>query len=254
MEIAKFKALLKGNNAIRLDDNWIVFNDLELYNLNTGKSIISESFDNFLKIKIGIQSIAELISSQDEFYRTFAGGRGAKYGVGDLGGGFDSARDDRDHGFRNAKFPAEFNVGGKFRSYDKTLDLFVKKYSSADHEYGVTVDDQGFVHRHIEGGKSSVAISGGKNQMILHNHPGGGNFSKADLISIASGNERGIAAIGTKKIYTITKKKGFDSKSFIKGVSAAKWPKHLSYDDGADWWLRKNAKKYSYSYTARKSK
>ncbi|WP_072682816.1 hypothetical protein [Holdemania sp. Marseille-P2844] len=254
METAKFRALLKGNNAIRLDDNWIVFNDLELYNLNTGKSIVSENFDDFLKIMIGKKSIAALISSQDEFYRTFAGGRGAKYGKNDLGGGFNSAGDGRDHGFRNAKFPAEFNVGGKFRSYDKTLDLFVKKYASADHEYGITVDDQGFVHRHIEGGRSSVAISGGKNQMILHNHPSGGNFSKADLISIASGNERGIAAIGTRKIYTISKKKGFDSKAFIKGVSTAKWPKHLSYDDGADWWLRKNAKKYGYSYTARKSK
>lgn len=76
METAKFRALLKGNNAIRLDDNWIVFNDLELYNLNTGKSIVSENFDDFLKIMIGKQSIAQLISSKDEFYRTFAGGRG----------------------------------------------------------------------------------------------------------------------------------------------------------------------------------
>ena len=111
MEIAKFKALLKGNNAIRLDDNWIVFNDLELYNLSTGESIMFGDFDAFWKHKFNGSTMGEFIESQDAFYRTFAGGRGAKYGKNDLGGGFNSARDDRDHGFRNAKFPAEFTAG-----------------------------------------------------------------------------------------------------------------------------------------------
>ena len=35
------------------------------------------------------------------------------------------------------------------------------------------------------------------------------------------------------------------------GVFSAKWPAHYNYEDGADWWLRKNAKKYDYSYSKR---
>lgn len=254
MELSYFRNLLNHNNAIRLTDRWIVFSDFELYDMDNDESILSDSFEDLMSqpFEDG-ETLGDFIERQDEFYRTFSGGRGSRYSS-EMGGGFTSAGDDRDHGFRNAKFPAEFNVGGKFRSYDKTLDLFVKKYANADHEYGVTVDDQGFVHHHIEGGKSSVAISGTRGQMILHNHPSGGNFSKADLISIASGFEKGIAAIGSKKIYTLTKSKRFDSKGFIKAVNRAQWPKNLDYDAGADWWLRKNAKKYGYKYTAVKSK
>lgn len=151
---------------------------------------------------------------------------------------------------------AEFNAvtGSRYKSYEKTLEKFNEKYANADHEYGITIDEDGYVHRHIEGGKTSVGISGSKGQMIVHNHPSGGNFSDSDLIVVASGSEKGIVATGSKKTYTFTKTKNFKSKEFTKAVKKAQWPVEYDYDKGADWWLRQNAKKYGYKYTAQKTK
>lgn len=36
----------------------------------------------------------------------------------------------------------------------------------------------------------------------------------------------------------------------LKAVKKAQWPAKYSYDKGADWWLKKNAKKYGYKYSA----
>ena len=38
----------------------------------------------------------------------------------------------------------------------------------------------------------------------------------------------------------------------IKGISNAKWDtEKYSYNTGADWWLKKNQKKYGYTYTSK---
>lgn len=250
MKLEYFEQLLKNNNAIRFNDEYILFNDLELYSFYTRESVMFDTFDELLKYEINGENIAQLITKTEEFYNYIDGGRGAT-GPTNMGGGFGHAQDGRgkDGKLSKLKFPAEFNVGGKKRSYEKTLSLFRSKYADADHEYGITVDENGFVHRHIEGGTSSVAISGNKNQMVIHNHPGGGNFSDTDLISVSSTHEKGIVAVGTKGTYTFTKTKGFKNKEFIKAVKNAKWPSNLNYDKGADWWLKKNASKYGYKYS-----
>lgn len=250
MKLEYFEQLLKNNNAIRLNDEYILFNDLELYSFNTGKSVIFNNFDELFKFVINNETIENLILRTNEFYNHYAGGRGAT-GPSAMGGGFGHASDGRgkDGELSSVKFPSEFNVGGKYRSYEKTLDLFKEKYADADHEYGITVDENGFVHKHIEGGTSSVSISGHRNQMVIHNHPSGSNFSDNDLISVSSTHEKGIVAVGTKGTYTFTKTKGFKNKEFIKAVKSAKWPSNLNYDKGADWWLKRNASKYGYKYS-----
>ena len=110
----------------------------------------------------------------------------------------------------------------------------------------------------FKGGSTSVPIRGAKGEMLIHNHPSGGNFSDSDLIVVASGSEKGIVAVGSntsnRMRYTFTKNKNFKSKEFIKAVKKAQWPREYSYDKGADWWLRKNAKEYGYSYSAKKIK
>ena len=254
MTIDYFKQLLAGNNAIRLNDDCILFNDLELYNLKTEEEVQFANYEEMLSFPFACGTIGAFIEQQEAFYVKFSGGRGSSSLSGEMGGGFTSASDDGSGGFRNSKYPAEFNVGGRYRSYDKTLALFQKKYAGADHEYGVAVDGDGFVHRHVEGGRTSVQIWGGKGQMILHNHPSGGNFSKGDLVSIASGWEKGIVAVGSKSTYTLTKGRNFNAKAFIKGVNKAKWPKEYDYDKGAEWWLKKNQKTYGYTYKRTKTK
>lgn len=254
MELRYFERLLKTNNAIRLNDDYILFNDLELYSFSKKSSVQFKRIKDIYGFKINNKTIEEMISETESFLLTYDGGRGSN-SSGPMGGGFNHASDGN-RGKSNEpgemKYPAELNVGGKNRSYEKTLALFKKKYGDADVEYGVTVDDQGFVHKHIKGTSTSVAIGGNQGQMVIHNHPGGGNFSDSDLISVASSREKGIVATSNKRTYSLTKTNKFKSKEFIKAVKKAKWPTQYDYDKGADWWLRRNAKEYGYVYTARK--
>lgn len=258
MQTRIFKKMLSNNNAIRLNKDWILFNDYELYNFDTEESIQFDSFDDLLKHSFLGDTFENFILNTKEFYYQLDGGSGNGRS-GKMGGGFNHARSGNSAGdgeLAKAKYPAEFNAvtGSRYKSYEKTLEKFNEKYANADHEYGITIDEDGYVHRHIEGGKTSVGISGSKGQMIVHNHPSGGNFSDSDLIVVASGSEKGIVATGSKKTYTFTKTKNFKSKEFTKAVKKAQWPVEYDYDKGADWWLRQNAKKYGYKYTAQKTK
>ena len=45
MELKQFEETLKNNNALRLNEELLLFNDLELYNLNTDESIIYENLE-----------------------------------------------------------------------------------------------------------------------------------------------------------------------------------------------------------------
>lgn len=247
MELKYFELLLKNNNAIRLTNEIMLFNDLELYDLITMESVYFENFDELYNHEINGQTIKELVLNTDAFYNQLDGGRGAG-GPMKMGGGFQGDGKSIFESFTRNLFPATFNTGGKMRSFDKTLSAFSDKYKNANKEYGIVVDKDGFVYSHIEGGKSSVAIEGGKGQIVLHNHPSGGAFSKADLLHVASTNEHGIVAVGNKGNYILTKTKDFQSKEFIKAVNKAQWPIKYDYDKGADWWLKKNAKKFGYNY------
>lgn len=40
MDRKKFEKLVSTNNAVPLPDGWMVFNDLEMFNLNTHKSVL----------------------------------------------------------------------------------------------------------------------------------------------------------------------------------------------------------------------
>lgn len=252
MELANFEKLIKNVNAVNLTDEHILFSDLELYSPKTNHSIVFDSFERLYNYKIDDICIKDLIEWTEEFTFRLDGGRGS--GSGAMGGGFNHAGDGNGKGEKipyENKYPAEFNMGGKNRSYDMTLDKFRDKYSKADIEYGVTVDEQGFVTRHVQGTSTSVAISGNKGEMVIHNHPSGGNFSDTDLITTASTKAKGIVAVGNKKTYSFTKTDKFKSKEFIKAVKKAKWPTRYNYDQGADWWLKKNASNYGYSYNAK---
>ena len=255
MKLTDFEKLIKNNNACPLSEEYILFNDLELYSFKTEESKFFKSLNEVYEYEIGGKKIRDIVLGTETFKFALNGGRGSGSGnSNEMGGGFNHAprgRGKDDIG--KVKFPAEFNRQGRFTSYKGALKLFRDKYADADHEYGITVDDNGFVHKHIEGGTSAVAISGNKGEVVIHNHPSGGNFSDADLLSVSATQEKGIVAVGSKYTYSFMKKKGFKSKEFTKAVKKAKWPANLDYSEGADWWLRKNAKTYGYEYTRRKA-
>lgn len=250
MEIIKFKELLKDYNAIRINEEYIIFNDYELYSF---VKTTAKKYKSIEKLVEDNPTIKEIIESTEEFRLDYDGGRGSSSSNGKMGGGFNHADGRGRKSFGEVKYPAEFNVGGRFNSYEEALKRFQSKYKDAEVEYGITVDEQGYVHRHVQGGSTSVAIGGNKGEMVIHNHPSGGNFSDSDLISTASDQSRGIVATSSnakkKSTYTFVKTNKFKAKDFIKGVKRAQWPTHLNYNKGADWWLKRNQKVYGYKYT-----
>lgn len=154
----------------------------------------------------------------------------------------------------NSHFPAEANVRITTKSYENALAYFSQQYANADHEYGYEVDSQGFIHQLVEGEAHSVGIWGtSKKNMILHNHPSGGNFSKDDMLSVANSKEGGIVAVGKEYTYTF-KKNGshFKSNAFVKAVARAN-PRGKDYNDAIDKWLTANQSKYGYSYSKTKT-
>ena len=104
-------------------------------------------------------------------------------------------------------YPAEFNRQGRFSNVETAVQMFTDKYAAANREYGISIDEQGFVHRHVQGQAHSVSISpAGKNHTIVHNHPSGGAFSGQDMLSFSmTKNIKTLHAVGTKHDYKITK-------------------------------------------------
>lgn len=249
MEKEDFIKLLKERVSVQIKDVYI-FDDLEVFDSNTDRSILFDSMEELLESKIADDKIIDLVGEIKSFELVYDGGRGSS-SSNVMGGGFSHARSGRgEKGFGQKKFPASFNIGTASASVEKTIKRFTEKYGKADVEYGISVDNQGFVHAHVKGSRSSVAIGTmGKDHMIVHNHPSGGNFSDTDLITTSNDrNARGVVATSSKATYTFTKTNKFKAKGFIKAVKKAQWPSKYDYDKGSDWWLKKNATAFGYKY------
>lgn len=230
--------------------DYICFKDFEVYNTITEEIMQFNSLEEMLEAKIEGKKIIYLM--QDiTFEWNYGGGRGAGSG-GPMGGGFTSAGSDGSgESTRTPLFPAQLNTQGRFTTQEGALRRFAELYKDADREYGISVDPQGFVHRHVQGTATQVGINAAANDhLVIHNHPGGGAFSKADMQVLAHDTRSsGIVAVGTKNTYTVMKSKTFKPKEFVKAVNRAKWPAQLDYDAGVDWWLKKNAGAFGYSYS-----
>lgn len=253
MKADKLREIFKYVLFVNFSD-YMLTDKLELYCFKTDKSIHFKSIEETLSYNITAKSTISDELDKIDFIWNYSGGRGANSNK--MGGGFNSAGEGRGRGGQTISlYPAEFNSQGRFTSQEKAIQMFENKYGNANREYGISVDTQGFVHRHVQGGAHSVAISAhGKDHMVVHNHPSGGAFSKADLLATVSDKiASGIIATGTqngvKQRYTFVKGKDFKGSDFVKAVNKAKWPVKMSYDEGARWWLSKNATKYGYSFS-----
>lgn len=251
MKITHFAKLLNGNNAVRISSDLIIFNDFELYNLKDDSSKQYKSLEELLADNAEVK---QTIEKAEYFALRFDGGRGSS--SKEMGGGFNHASERGRPGGGLELLNAELNYGtAPGNSISAVLGRFKDKYGDADHEYGAAVDELGYVHKLREGGRSSVGISGNKGETIIHNHPGGGNFSDTDLITMATTDSKGIIATSSnpkvKSTYHIRKNENFKPKAFVKAVRNAKWPKTLSYDQGADWWLKKNQRAFGYKYSSK---
>ena len=148
-------------------------------------------------------------------------------------------------------FPSRYNTGDRFQTEAKIAANFVAEHVNSDIEHAITVDERGYVTQYVHGDRVSVGISGRKGEMVYHNHPGkhGGSFSDSDLLSTAMEQSRGIVAVAREGTYTFVKGRKFDAAGFYAAVKKAQVPANLDYDAGVAHWMKKNAKKYDFTYT-----
>ena len=231
-------------------------------NEETGESVNFKTLDEALEYKIGNETVREIILKIEKPYiPPLEGGRGASSGSGDNKTFKFSHANDKGGGNRSdeALLPARANTKIKAKTLDGALAEFKRNHLLAKREFAYEVDDNGYVHQYIKGEKHSVAIGAnakvgkGRKTMIIHNHPSGGAFSDADLLSVAAqGRAKGIIASGKKHDYKFEKGSHFKAQAFSKAVKNAKM-KGKDYDDAVDKWLKANAKKYGYKYSRTKN-
>lgn len=180
------------------------------------------------------------------------------------------------------------DAGSRYVDGAKTMNSAEKRIQNLDHEQAVVVDKDGYVVAVVDGGEHSVGLTpraikavnnGGT---LTHNHPNGGTFSDADIISAGQMGAKEIRAVSkstgksyslkagngadgaglakamqkdsnqilknvnTKLDKTVNKRKYANKENFVRAVNKV-------YDDEMGGWLSTNAKKYGYTYTATKT-
>lgn len=256
MRIEYFRYLFNNevNGFILKEHVWMFRNPIEIWNEVTKESVTFKTLDEALEHVIDGETVKDIILRTDELYLPeIEGGRGAGSGGGkefQFGG----AGGDEANYFPT--LPAYANTKIKNKSLEGALAEFKKNHMLANREFAYEVDEQGFVHQYVKGGRHSVGtkIDGrAKNTMIIHNHPSGGAFSDADLINTANLSRRkGIIASGKNYDYKFEKGTHFKASAFTQAVKTAKM-KGTDYDDAVDKWLKKNQKKYGYKYSRSKN-
>lgn len=195
------------------------------------------------------------------------GGRGASYTPGtDKGGRKGSGVTERD-------FAARMNVlmkHGKM-SQDIVLDNFRKMFTEDSNRGGkehlIAVDENGFTYALNHGNEGSVGynrleVSG---KLVIHNHPNDTVFSRQDLRGLKEDKITGIVASGKSGDYVFRIGKKFDYSGFDKALSKSPVTNTVIVKKGetaseslartnreSHSWLKRNAKKYGYTYEFRK--
>ena len=258
MRIEHFRYAFGRLNGFYLKEHIILFRKpLELWNEVTGESVTFNTLDEVLDFELDGEKVRDIIERTDTLYLPpLNGGRGAGDGTQSTFKFGHASGDGKDKSHN--LLPAQANVRIKAKTPEGAMAEFRAKHGNSDHEWAYEIDSNGYVHQYVEGNAHSVAISSrakvgkGQSTMILHNHPSGGHFSDADLISTAMDRRsKGIVATSGKAQYIFEKGTHFKANAFTKAVKNAQM-KGTSYDDAVDKWLKGNAKKYGYKYTKQK--
>lgn len=263
MRIEHFRYLFKNElDVFYINENVMLFKKpFSFWNKETGEEATFKTVDEMLQYKVGKETVKEIILKMEKPYiPPLSGGRGASSGSNDnktFKFGHATGGDGGNNG--EALLPALANTKIKSKTPEGALAEFKRNHLLANREFAYEVDDNGYVHQYVKGASSSVAISSrakvgkGQKTMIIHNHPSGGAFSDADLISTAADRRsKGIIASGKNHDYKFEKGSHFNAQSFTKAVKTAKMT-GKDYDDAVDKWLKKNQKKFGYKYSRTKN-
>ena len=255
MKLDRFRRAFLEVNAVMFGKDYALFRKpLQLVNLVTEETTRFKNLDEAFSYELDGKRLSEYIEAMERIGMPLEGGRGSgsglnknfKFGHASGGGGKDSSR---------ADLPAKLNVRIPIqgKSPEAALEAFRKLHALSNTEYGVTVDEQGFITQYVHGNATSVGIWGNKGEMVYHNHPSGGAFSDSDLLSVSATVAKGIVASGKNGDYIFVKGGHFKAQQFMSAVKNATLS-GKDYDDAVDKWLTKNQKKFGYSYVFKKAK
>ena len=261
MQIDVFKYKFREVTAVLIGKDYALFRKpLRLVNLATGNKKRFAQLDDALKAKVEGMTVAEHIEALTALTPPLNGGRGSSSGMGGDGDGegeeeqqtfsFGHAPDGNGNGSNGTPdLPARLNVRvpNTDKSPERALEEFRKLHALSNTEFGVTVDEYGFITQYVRGDATSVAIMPRRGEMVYHNHPSGGAFSDSDLLSAAMTGGKGIVASGKNGDYIFAKTNHFKPEEFARAVRGARM-KGKNYDDAVDKWLTRNQKKFGYSY------
>ena len=254
MQFRYFQAVFTQFSHWPLDEDgrfYLCTRPLRLWDAETDKTTKFKSMREAWNYAFdGGKTVEAALSGIDRFELPALSGR--KGGSGKMKGFKFSGSGDK-NGFKRKILNAEANTRIKVKTEADAIKYFSDLYTNADHEYGMAIDEQGYVYNYIEGTKGGVAIGGNlEKRLIVHNHPGGGAFSDADLIVVSRGKERGIVAIGQGGDYYFRKKGGhFKGAKFENAVRNATL-RGTDSDDAVRRWLTKNQKRYGYIFEFKK--
>lgn len=245
-----FEHEFKQHGSIAFGD-WILWRkSLNLWNMETDENISFNSMSDVLAYELEGKTIKERIAEADMsiFTMRLDGGSGNGSGAGGKSFKFSHASMAGKDRTRN-DLPARMNTKVKRKTEHEAIQQFRKKHQKDNYESGVSIDNNGFVNSYKHGNRSSISIGARrKGDLVVHNHPSGGHFSDADLISTAADKRaRGVVATTPTGYHKFTKGTHFQAEKFSKAVKKANM-KGSSYDDAVTKWLKGNEKKYGYSY------
>lgn len=258
-------------NGVKLTDRVLLLRKpLELYDLTENHTIASfkgKDIAPVLSFALGDRTVQQIIEAWTEIpHIPINGGRGGGSGVNSYEAKWPSAGGGNANDHTTSDLPARMNTKISVnRTYEDMLKAFRDTHAADDIEHGVTIDEQGFTTRYRHGNSGSISIFGGKDEMVVHNHPVGGwpNFSKEDLLSVANEGSRGIVAVSSTQgrgadtskyagTYSFVKGTHFNASAFTKAINSATI-RGADYNDAVSKWLRANQKRFGYKYTYRKA-
>ena len=253
MEIQSFIYKMRDFNSVELADGIFLFKapkgKWELWNVedDVEEGEIIDDLKNHPKA-------VELIRELEGIDCTFCGGRGASglntieirgRGIGVKSGRRGKGKMDREN------LPARMNNRIKVKTLENAIAEFRKLHGKDGKESLIQVDTQGFVHGYTHGRAHSVSPAKiHKGALAIHNHPSNSTFSLADLQTTASTHARGVVATHSKGYRIFEKGNRFDSTGFTKDVVKAHRTalKGKNPNDAIDRWLKRNQKKYGYTF------
>ena len=166
---------------------------------------------------------------------------------------------------------------------DVTIKGVEDRIRNLDHEQLAIIGPDGYVLAAVDGGEHSVSLTANsmkyvKGNDVFHNHPNGGTFSPADIMTTGNTGAKSISAVSKRfnKTYTLTAGSKANGKGLANAMRKAEkkleneWQSKLDsmvgkkYKDKASYerqayqhwnnimggWLNTNASKYGYTYTS----